>query len=173
MTVTRTDLRQRELSTPIGLLTLVASDKGLTNILFDSEPPEDAGLPTDLPSADDSDETLSAAAAQIEEYFAGTRRDFDVPLDLAGTDFQRQAWLALADVPYGETTTYGEQAERIGRPGAFRAVGGANGQNPVPIVLPCHRIIGADGSLTGFGGGLDLKQRLLDHERAQQVLPGV
>ena len=173
MTDTRTDLRQRALSTPIGVLTLVASDRGLTNILFESESPEHAGLPSDLPTANDGDETLAVAATQLEEYFAGNRREFDVSLDLVGTDFQRQAWLALADVPYGETTTYGAQAERIGRPGAFRAVGGANGQNPVPIVLPCHRIIGADGSLTGFGGGLDLKQRLLDHERAQQALPGV
>ncbi len=173
MTDTRTDLRQRALSTPIGVLTLVASDRGLTNILFESESPEHAGLPSDLPAADDGDETLDVAATQLEEYFAGTRREFDVSLDLIGTDFQRQAWLALADVPYGETTTYGAQAERIGRPGASRAVGGANGQNPVPIVLPCHRIIGADGSLTGFGGGLDLKQRLLDHERAQQALPGL
>ena len=173
MTDTRTDLRQRALSTPIGVLTLVASDRGLTNILFESESPEHAGLPSDLPAADDGDETLAVAATQLEEYFAGTRREFDVSLDLIGTDFQLQAWLALADVPYGETTTYGAQAERIGRPGAFRAVGGANGQNPVPIVLPCHRIVGADGSLTGFGGGLDLKQRLLDHERAQQALPGL
>ena len=173
MTDTRTDLRRRELPTPIGVLTLVASDKGLTNILFDGEPPEAAGLPPDLPAADDRDETLTAVASQLVEYFDGTRREFDVALDLDGTDFQRQAWLALADVPYGETTTYGDQAVRIGRPGAFRAVGGANGQNPVPIVLPCHRIIGADGSLTGFGGGLDLKQRLLDHERCQQALPGM
>jgi methylated-DNA-[protein]-cysteine S-methyltransferase len=116
---------------------------------------------------------LAAASAQMEEYFAGTRRRFDLPLDLGGTDFQRQAWLALADVPYGETATYGEQADRIGRPGAFRAVGAANGRNPVPVVLPCHRIIGADGSLTGFGGGLELKQQLLDHERSQQALPGI
>lgn len=173
MTDTRTDLRQRALSTPIGVLTLVASDRGLTNILFESESPEHAGLPSDLPAADDGDETLAVVATQLEEYFAGTRREFDVSLDLSGTDFQRQAWLALAEVPYGETTTYGAQAGRIGRPGAFRAVGGANGQNPVPIVLPCHRIIGADGSLTGFGGGLDLKQRLLDHEQAQQALPGM
>ncbi len=172
MIETRTELRRRELPTPIGRLTLVASEKGLTHILFDKEEPADADLPSDLPT-DDGDATLDQAAAQLEEYFAGTRRDFDVPLDLAGTDFQQQAWRALADVPYGETATYGAQAKRIGRPGAFRAVGAANGQNPVPIVLPCHRIIGADGSLTGFGGGLDVKQRLLDHERAQQALPGM
>ena len=90
---------------------------------------------------------------------------------VASTAFQRAAWNALAEVPYGETRTYAEQAAHIGRPGAFRAVGAANGRNPVPIVLPCHRIIGADGSLTGFGGGLGVKEALLRHERSQQQLP--
>ena len=113
---------------------------------------------------------MAAASKQLQEYFAGDRRDFTIPLDLEGTDFQRAAWLALADVPYGETASYGEQAERIGRPRASRAVGAANGKNPVPIVLPCHRIVGADGSLTGFAGGLEMKERLLAHERAQQSL---
>ena len=113
---------------------------------------------------------LEAAAAQLTEYFAGERSTFDLPLDLIGTDFQKAAWMALADVPYGETTSYGEQAERIGRKGAFRAVGAANGKNPVPIVLPCHRIVGANGALTGFAGGLDIKQRLLALEQDQQSL---
>ena len=169
----RPDLRRRELPTPIGVLTLIASDEGIAHILFEKEKETDASLRTDVPLADAVDEVLDEAVSQLEEYFAGSRRDFDLPLDLDGTDFQREAWLALADVPYGETTTYGEQAQRIGRPGAFRAVGAANGQNPIPIVLPCHRIIGADGSLTGFGGGLDVKQKLLDHERAQEALPGL
>ena len=167
-----TELSRRELSTPIGTLTLVASAEGLTNILFDGESPAEANLPDDLP-IDESDPTLEAASVQLCEYFEGRRTEFDLPLDLRGTDFQRQAWLALAEVPYGATTSYGAQAEAIGRPGAARAVGAANGQNPVPIVLPCHRIVGADGSLTGFGGGLGLKQRLLDLEHAQQSLPGV
>ena len=112
--------------------------------------------------------TLAAASAQLAEYFAGDRVEFDLPLDLIGTDFQKAAWLALTDVPYGETSSYGEQAERIGRTGAFRAIGAANGKNPIPIVLPCHRIVGADGSLTGFAGGLEMKQRLLALEQAQQ-----
>jgi methylated-DNA-[protein]-cysteine S-methyltransferase len=165
-------LRQRALLTPIGQLTLVASDDGLTNILFAGESPADAKLPAQLP-VDETDPTLTAAAEQLTEYFAGERTEFDVPLDLDGTDFQRQAWRALSDVPYGETTSYGAQAAAIGRPGAARAVGSANGQNPVPIILPCHRIVGADGSLTGFGGGLDIKQRLLDIEQSQQALPGI
>ena len=172
MTDTRTDLRQRVLSTPIGVITLIASDQGITRILFPTESLQDVGL-GDLPPAEDADPVLDEAVTQLGEYFAGDRREFDLPLDLHGTEFQRQAWMALADVPFGSTTTYGAQAERIGRPGAFRAVGSANGQNPVPIVLPCHRIIGADGSLTGFGGGLDLKQKLLDHEQSQQALPGM
>jgi methylated-DNA-[protein]-cysteine S-methyltransferase len=165
-------MQLRHLDSPIGVLTLIASPDGLTHVLFEGQEPVDVGLPDDLPEVDD-DPALEAAAAQLDEYFAGDRRAFDVPLDLRGTEFQRDAWLALARVPYGETRTYGEQAEVIGRPGAQRAVGAANGRNPIPVILPCHRIIGADGSLTGFGGGLDVKQRLLDLERAQQGLPGI
>jgi methylated-DNA-[protein]-cysteine S-methyltransferase len=108
---------------------------------------------------------VDSAVGQIEAYFAGALRDFALPLDPAGTAFQRQVWLALADIPYGETESYGELASRVGNPKACRAVGMANGRNPIPLVLPCHRVIGANGSLTGYGGGLDLKQRLLDHER--------
>lgn len=161
----------RHLDSPIGVLTLVASDEGLTHVLFEGEELVDAGLPDDLPEAND-DPTLEAAAGQLGEYFAGSRREFDLPLDLHGTDFQKDAWRALAAVPYGETRSYGEQAEAIGRPGAFRAVGAANGRNPIPVILPCHRILGADGSLTGFAGGLDTKRRLLNLEQAQQGLPG-
>lgn len=165
-------MRARRISSPIGQLTLVATDRGLAHVLFDGQAPDDVGLPNDLPEADD-DPTLEAAAAQLSEYFAGQRKGFDLPLDISGTEFQRAAWRALADVPYGETRSYAQQAAAIGRPGAFRAVGSANGKNPVPIVVPCHRIVGADGSLTGFGGGLGVKQRLLDHERAQRTLPGL
>jgi methylated-DNA-[protein]-cysteine S-methyltransferase len=113
---------------------------------------------------------LAAAARQLEEYFAGERTAFELPLDLEGTRFQRAAWLALAEIPYGETVSYGEQARRLGRPHAVRAVGAANGRNPVPIVLPCHRVVGSDGSLTGFGGGLDVKRALLDHEAGLRPL---
>jgi len=103
---------------------------------------------------------------QLEEYFAGRRQEFDLPLDPRGTEFQRRVWQRLRSIAYGETTTYGTLARELGDPGASRAVGLANGSNPLPIVIPCHRVIGTDGSLTGFGGGLPVKQALLDLERA-------
>jgi methylated-DNA-[protein]-cysteine S-methyltransferase len=109
---------------------------------------------------------IGAARDQIDAYFSGRLTEFSLPLDPAGTDFQRRVWLALADIPYGETESYGALAVRVGNPKACRAVGLANGRNPIPLVLPCHRVIGANGSLTGYGGGLALKQRLLDHERS-------
>ena len=118
------------------------------------------------PQPADSHLLLDAAARQIEEYFAGERRQFELALDLVGTPFQRTAWLALAEIPFGETVSYAHQASRIGRPTATRAVGAANGRNPVSIVLPCHRVVGVNGALTGFGGGLGAKRFLLDHETA-------
>lgn len=160
------------IESPIGELTLVASEAGLAFVLFEGQRPVDVGLAPDLPEVAD-DPTLTQAATQLGEYFDGERRDFDVPLDLQGTDFQVDAWRALATVPYGETRSYGEQADAIGRPGAFRAVGAANGRNPIPVILPCHRIVGADGSLTGFAGGLATKRWLLNHEQDQQGLPGI
>jgi methylated-DNA-[protein]-cysteine S-methyltransferase len=107
---------------------------------------------------------LAAAEEQLREYFAGDRLSFELPLDLVGTAFQRTAWLALASIPYGSTVSYGEQARRLGHPRAARAVGAANGRNPLAIVLPCHRLVGADGRLTGYGGGLEAKRALLEHE---------
>jgi methylated-DNA-[protein]-cysteine S-methyltransferase len=112
------------------------------------------------------------AAEQIDAYFAGTLKEFSLPLEPSGTDFQRRVWLALAAIPYGTTESYGQLATRVGNPKACRAVGLANGRNPLPLVLPCHRVIGANGSLTGYGGGLDLKKRLLDHERDTVVGSG-
>lgn len=164
--MTTPTLRRRTIDSPIGRLILIADDEGLLRILFANQDLTGVGLrDDDAPEIDGADEVLDPAASQFGEYFAGDRTDFDLPLHLVGTEFQKQAWLALANIPYGETTSYGRQAEAIGRPGAFRAVGSANGQNPLPIVLPCHRVVGADGSLTGFGGGIDIKQRLLDLER--------
>jgi O-6-methylguanine DNA methyltransferase len=116
---------------------------------------------------DGSCDVLDEAAAQLNDYFAGTRESFSVPLDLVGTPFQLKAWHALAGIQYGTTVSYADQARRIGHPTAIRAVGAANGRNPVAIFLPCHRIIGSDGSLTGFGGGLERKRYLLEHEAAQ------
>lgn len=145
------------LDTPIGPLGLVASDDALEAVLFDGRRIRPEGRSP----------ALDEAARQLEAYFAGELVDFDLPLDLHGTDFQRRCWLALATIPYGQTVSYGEQARRLGLgPESARAVGAANGQNPLPIVLPCHRVIGADGSLTGFGGGLHVKRRLLEHEGA-------
>ena len=160
-----TETYQAHIDSPIGVLTLVASDVGIRKILWEDQTAdvEDAVL-------DDGHPVIVAAVEQLDEYFRGDRQTFDLPLDLIGTDFQKQAWLALASVPYGETTSYGEQAERIGRKGAFRAVGAANGKNPVPIVLPCHRIVGANGDLTGFAGGLGIKRQLLALEQDQQSL---
>jgi methylated-DNA-[protein]-cysteine S-methyltransferase len=147
------------IDTPIGPLTLIASDAGLRAVLFDGrEPPRDGAA--DRP-------VLDAVARQLHEWFAGARTTFDLPLDLDGaTPFQRRAWLALGEIPYGTTRSYGEQARLLGAPRAARAVGAANGRNPLPIVLPCHRLVGANGALTGFGGGLPVKRALLAHEAA-------
>ena len=145
------------LDTPIGPLGLVASDTGLRSVLFDG-----GGV-----GREGSSPILDAAAQQLERYFAGELVEFDLPLELEGSEFQRRCWLALATIPYGQTVSYGVQARRLGHgPDAARAVGAANGQNPLPVVLPCHRVIGADGSLTGFGGGLHRKRFLLEHEGA-------
>lgn len=151
------------LDTPIGELTLIARDGALAGVRFPPPGPPPAG------SVEGSVPVLERAARQLREYFDGERTSFDLPLALDGTAFQQAAWRALADIPYGETVSYGEQAARLGRPDAVRAIGAANGANPVPIVLPCHRVIGADGSLTGFGGGLQTKRRLLDLERSPSL----
>ena len=110
--------------------------------------------------------------SQLEQYFAGQRTDFDVPLTFVGTPFQRTVWAALRKIPYGETESYGQLAERIRRPGAARAVGLANGRNPIGIIVPCHRVVGATGSLTGYGGGLERKHYLLDFERRSALVTG-
>ncbi|MBP1475661.1 methylated-DNA--[protein]-cysteine S-methyltransferase [Frateuria sp. MAH-13] len=148
------------LSTPIGQLRLVADEQGLCEVWFETgrhqrEPD---------PSWEHSPPALAFARKQLEQYFAGTRQVFELPLHPRGTPFQQAVWRALAGIPYGATISYGELARRIGQPRAMRAVGAANGRNPLPIVLPCHRVIGANGSLTGFGGGLPTKRFLLAHE---------
>ncbi len=147
---------QLSISSPIGFLTLVASERGLCAVDWGSTEKRAPGNPI-----------LADAARQLHEYFAGTRIVFDLALDLRGTPFQLRAWNALAEIPYGTTVSYGEQAYRLGVPRAVRAIGAANGSNPLPIVLPCHRVIGANGALTGYGGGLDLKRWLLAHERGE------
>ena len=163
-----TELWSRTIPSPVGELTLVASEVGLRAVLW---PDDDLRVTfASVPEAVDSHAILDDAAAQLTEYFAGSRKEFDLELDLQGTEFQVDVWRSLARVPYGETSTYGAQADHIGRPNAVRAVGAANGKNPVSIVLPCHRIVGKDGSLTGFAGGLDAKEFLLNHESGRQTL---
>ena len=150
---------------PFGVLTVVGSDLGIRYVMFNNDAHP---KPLERLHISDSEihDSVNDAITQLDEYFSGARRDFELPLDLRGTEFQVAAWNSLADIPYGRTASYGQQAASIGRPKAVRAIGGANGRNPVAIVLPCHRIVGADGSLTGFGGGIVVKKWLLDHEQS-------
>lgn len=145
---------------PLGPLILRAGPQGLRAIGW---PEAREGL--DASHRDPGFGALPVARAQLEEYFAGRRRAFDLPLDLRGTPFQRRVWDELSRIPYGATTSYGQVAERVGRPERARAIGGAVGRTPVPIVVPCHRVVGADGGLTGYGGGLPRKRALLALER--------
>lgn len=151
--------RAATFTSPIGELLLVSDGEALTAVQFDDAR---RGAPTPDGAADP---VIAEAADQLRAYFAGTRTTFDLPLRAAGTPFEQGVWQALQAIPYGETTSYGELAAQLGEPGAARAVGRANGRNPIPIIVPCHRVIGADGSLTGFGGGLACKRALLDLER--------
>jgi methylated-DNA-[protein]-cysteine S-methyltransferase len=152
------------IDSPIGTITLVVDEEALVEVHF---PNESSPSTTDAADAAPSAHpVLGRAAAQLDEYFAGDRLEFDVPLAPEGTPFQLAAWQALRTIPYGETVSYGEQARRLGDRNLARAVGAANGRNPLPIVVPCHRVVGANGHLTGFGGGIECKAWLLDHERA-------
>jgi methylated-DNA-[protein]-cysteine S-methyltransferase len=152
--------RYRIIDSPIGPLTLAGRDETLTHLLMDdhAHAPDRAGWRRD-------DTAFGAAVEQLAAYFAGGRTVFDVDLELAGTDFQRRVWAALQTIPYGETRSYGQLAQQVGAPSASRAVGLANGRNPISIIVPCHRVIGANGSLTGYGGGIDRKRTLLDLEK--------
>jgi methylated-DNA-[protein]-cysteine S-methyltransferase len=147
------------IDSPLGPLLLVAENGALTMLWMSPLPRRDD---TPLQAADRA--VLDETAAQLDRYFAGGLTAFDLPLDLRGTPFQRRVWSALQEIPFGETTSYGELAAALGKPGSARAVGLANGQNPVSIIVPCHRVIGSNGKLTGYGGGLDRKAWLLDHE---------
>ncbi|MCX8475312.1 MAG: methylated-DNA--[protein]-cysteine S-methyltransferase [Sphingomonas sp.] len=153
----------KTIPSPVGALTLVASDAGLTAILWENDRPGRVKL-GDLEEAPDHP-VLAEAERQLQGYFAGERERFDVPLDFRGTDFQKRVWAALLTIPFGETRSYGEIARQIGRPSASRAVGAANGRNPISIIAPCHRVIGTNGALTGFAGGLAAKEALLGMER--------
>lgn len=160
-------LSRSTMSSPVGELSLVASEAGLVAVLWEDDRPgrvplgalQEAGHPV-----------LAATETQLREYFAGQRRVFDIPLDFRGTDFQRRVWAALLTIPYGETRSYGEIARSLASPGASRAVGAANGRNPISIIAPCHRVIGSSGSLTGFAGGIEAKALLLALEHGQPAL---
>lgn len=154
--------------TPIGELLLAGEDDALSMIGF----PKGSMRRDPEPDWIYNERPLAKARQQLDEYFEGARKDFDLPLKLSGTEFQVSVLKALQNIPYGETVSYGEIAKRIGRPKAVRAVGAANGRNPIPIVVPCHRVIGSGGDLTGFGGGLDTKEALLrlEAENTQDLL---
>jgi methylated-DNA-[protein]-cysteine S-methyltransferase len=152
----------KTIDSPVGPLKLVASDRGLAVLVWDDEKQHRAPQLAAEPSHDHP--VLVEAERQLGEYFAGTRTAFTVTLDFAGTEFQREVWRALLTIPYGETRSYGQIARQIGKPDAVRAVGAANGRNPISIIAPCHRVIGSTGKLVGFGGGLPVKAQLLAHE---------
>ena len=158
------------IDTPLGEMTAAATDRGICMLEYtDSKhlEPELKQLSAAFgaPETQRSNPHLDTLRRQLEEYFRGVRREFDIPLDPVGTPFQKQVWEALRTIPYGGTITYGDQAALIGRPSAVRAVANANGRNKISIILPCHRVIGADGSLTGYGGGMERKKKLLALER--------
>jgi methylated-DNA-[protein]-cysteine S-methyltransferase len=159
-----TMLKFRTIDSPVGPLTLAGKGRRLMHLrMVDQtyEPSHD-GWEAD-------DDAFRDVVEQLEAYFAGERTNFDVELDMVGTAFQRRVWAALLTIPYGETRSYGEIARQIGSPGAFRAVGLANGHNPIGIIVPCHRVIGSNGSLTGYGGGLDRKRALLELEKKRSA----
>ncbi|MQY05366.1 methylated-DNA--[protein]-cysteine S-methyltransferase [Actinomadura macrotermitis] len=151
------------LDSPVGPLTLVADDDGITGLYMDLQrhrPQQET-----FGGRNDDDPRFAAAAEQLTAYFAGELTTFDLPLSLHGTPFQRTVWEALQTIPYGETVSYGQLAQEIGKPSASRAVGLANGKNPVGVIVPCHRVVGSTGGLTGYGGGLERKRFLLDFEK--------
>jgi methylated-DNA-[protein]-cysteine S-methyltransferase len=161
-------LARTRIDTPVGRLTLVAGDAGLIAILWADDDP--ARVPLAAVADEPGHPLLVETAAQLDAYFAGRLTRFSVPLDFRGTDFQKAVWAALTTIPFGETRSYGAIARQIGQPSASRAVGAANGRNPISIIAPCHRVIGSTGRLTGFAGGLAVKQRLLALESRQLSL---
>lgn len=153
----------KKIQSPVGILTLVASTKGLAAILWENDKSERVPHVKDA-IEEKENSLLLKVERQLAEYFAGTRREFEVPLDFIGNTFHQKVWASLLTIPYGETRTYGQIARQVGNPDAARAVGAANGKNPISIIAPCHRVIGASGKLTGFAGGLQAKAFLLNLE---------
>lgn len=166
-------LAVRRVPSPVGELALVAGPAGLRAVLWPGEDGSRVSRALSTPVAaagGDAGRVLEQAATELQEYFRGSRRTFGVPLDLIGTEFQLRAWQVLQETGYGQAISYGEQAAAVGQPGAARAVGAANAANPISIIVGCHRVVSTKGALTGFAGGLETKQWLLDHERS--VLAG-
>lgn len=161
-------LARSTMPSPVGELTLIGSETGLVAVLWENDDPTRVRLADVQDEADHP--VLTRTAAQLAEYFAGERRSFDLPLDFRGTDFQKSVWAQLLAIPFGETRSYGEIARNLGNPTASRAVGAANGRNPISIIAPCHRVVGASGSLTGFAGGLETKAFLLKLEGPKLLL---
>lgn len=155
-------LRQMHLESPVGSLRLIGGDAGLRAVLWPNE--RDGRVTFDETIVDGEHSVLLDCAQQIVEYTNGERDTFDVPLDVVGTEFQRAVWRGLQQIPFGSTRSYGDLAQQLDRPGAARAIGSATGRNPISIIIPCHRLVGSTGSLTGFAGGLDAKRWLLEHE---------
>jgi methylated-DNA-[protein]-cysteine S-methyltransferase len=153
-------MRYTLIASPLGELFAARDEVGITALYL----PTGRNVVVPDPDWERDDAAFDDLRRQLDEYFAGTRREFDLTLHARGTAFQQRVWAALRDIPFGETATYGQTATALGNPTASRAVGLANGQNPISIVVPCHRVVGADGSLTGYGGGLAAKQWLLEHE---------
>ena len=151
------------IDSPVGKLKLVASDRGLVAILWENDKPHRVRLSELV--ANDKHPILLQTERQLSEYFAGKRKSFAVALDMRGTSFQKNVWEALLAIPFGETRSYGQLARQLGNPNATRAVGAANGRNPISIIVPCHRVIGSSGKLTGFAGGLEVKAHLLNLEK--------
>jgi len=163
MTAKSTTYVSKTIPSPVGHLTLVASDAGLAAVLWENDSPR--RVPLTITGEDPKHPVLREAERQLKDYFAGKRTSFDLPLDFHGTDFQKRVWKALLKIPFGETRSYGQIAHALGKPTAMRAVGAANGKNPISIIAPCHRVIGKDGQLTGFAGGLKAKAHLLALEQ--------
>jgi methylated-DNA-[protein]-cysteine S-methyltransferase len=164
----QTDYVYATMPSPVGTLTLIGGERGLAAVLWESERPN--RVRAGATKEDRNHPVLLDTRRQLGEYFAGTRTSFDLELDFHGTDFQKRVWNELLRIPYGETRTYGEIAKQLGNANAMRAVGAANGRNPISIIAPCHRVIGASGDLTGFAGGLSIKARLLELESTQLSL---
>ena len=155
------------ITSPVGILTLVTDNKSLTQLSWEN--PGKVTVQRDPAYEDENHPLLLQAAEELNEYFAGKRQSFSIDVDPEGTEFQKKVWKALLTIPFGKTKTYGEIAALIGNPDAVRAVGGAANKNPVPVIIPCHRVIGADGKLVGFGGGLERKEYLLEIEGKKRI----